>query len=184
MTAVQPFRQYRTPGFSRILHWPPVGLSGVTLGRGYDMGNRSAGEVYATLRQAELEEYKASLCARAAGLKGKRAGEFVKVYGPLVGEITHQQQIGLFEIAYKTKLMEAQSLYRRLTRTMPAAPAWNELDPKIRDVVVDIFYQGVHKARGLIQAAASGKAELIKYIRNDREYMGFEQQRNRIGYLK
>lgn len=86
MTAVVPFRQQRTPYFSRILHRPGDISSGVTLGRGYDMGNRSTGEVFATLRGAGLEEYKASLCARAAGLKGKRAGEFVKVYRCLPGD--------------------------------------------------------------------------------------------------
>lgn len=69
ITAVEPFRQHDTRYFSRVLHWPG-GVSGVTLGRGYDMGQRSRGEIHATLCQADIEDFKASLCSRAAGLTG------------------------------------------------------------------------------------------------------------------
>lgn len=122
ITAVEPFRQARYPNFSRILQWPPTSFSGVTLGRGYDMGSRSVGEIFTTLRQAGIEEYKAVLCSKAAYIKGQQAGLFVKVYGPLVGEITHQQQIRLFIMTYQVKLTEARSLYGRITRHIPAAP--------------------------------------------------------------
>lgn len=74
VTAVEPFRQLRYPYFSRILHWPGDSHSGVTLGRGYDMGRRSAGEIFSTLRRAGLEENKATICSKAAHLRGKAAG--------------------------------------------------------------------------------------------------------------
>ena len=86
ITAVEPFRQKRYPNFSRILHWPQQGNSGVTLGRGYDMGGRSVGEIYSSLRQSGIEEYKAVICSKASCLKSRLADQFVKVYGPLVGE--------------------------------------------------------------------------------------------------
>ena len=35
--------------YSRVVHWPGNDLSGVTLGRGYDMGDRSCAEVQADL---------------------------------------------------------------------------------------------------------------------------------------
>jgi len=184
ITAVEPFKQRRYPNFSRILQWPPTSFSGVTLGRGYDMGSRSAGEIYSTLRQAGIEEYKAVLCSKAAGLEGRYAEQFVKVYGPLVGEITHTQQIRLFEIAYRVKRNEALNLYRRIAQSMPSAPAWEQLDPKIRDVVTDIFYQGVHNARALFQAAIEGKPALIAHIKSSPTYMTYENHRNRIRYLQ
>lgn len=184
ITAVEPFRQYRYPNFSRILQWPPTASSGVTLGRGYDMGNRSVGEIFTTLRQAGIEEYKAVICSKAAHLKGHQAGAFVKVYGPLVGEITHQQQIRLFELAYQVKLNEARNLYRRLSHKIPDAPAWDQLEQKIRDVIVDIFYQGVHNARALFQAAVEGRAALITHIKNTSVYMSYEDHRQRIRYLR
>lgn len=40
ITATDPFRPHPYPWFSRILHWPHSAASGVTPGRGYDMGRR------------------------------------------------------------------------------------------------------------------------------------------------
>jgi hypothetical protein len=184
ITAVEPFRQRRYPNFSRILQWPPTSSSGVTLGRGYDMGNRSVGEIFSTLRRAGIEEYKAVICSKSAYIKGTHAGQFVKVYGPLVGEITHQQQISLFGLAYQVKLNEAQNLYGRVCRNIPNAPIWEQLEQKVRDVIIDIFYQGVHNARALFQSAIAGKAALIAHIRNSPTYMSFENHRHRIRYLQ
>ncbi|MFZ4832449.1 peptidoglycan-binding protein [Rouxiella sp. Mn2063] len=184
ITAVEPFRQRRYPNFSRILQWPPTSSSGVTLGRGYDMGNRSTGEIFATLRQAGIEEYKAVICSKAAHLKGHQAEQFVKVYGPLVGEISHQQQIRLFELAYQIKLNEARNLYVRVTSHIQGAPAWESLEQKIRDVIIDIFYQGVHNAKALFQAAINGRVALIAHIRSSSVYMSFESHRHRIRYLQ
>ncbi|MEW5291705.1 peptidoglycan-binding protein [Erwinia papayae] len=184
LTAVAPFRQSHYPFFSRVLHSPPMGNSGVTLGRGYDMGRRSRGEIHATLMQAGIEEYKAVICSKAAHLKSRPAREFVQVYGPLVGEISHQQQVQLFAIAYKAKLAQARSLYGKVARSVPGAPSWHALDRKVRDVVVDIFYQGVHSAPDLIRAAINGKKALAFFIRNDMNLMRYEQQRKRLRYLK
>lgn len=184
ITAIPPFRSHRTPYFSRILQWPG-GNSGVTLGRGYDMGSRSRGEVFATLRRVGIEEYQAVICSKAAGLRGNQAKQFVAVFGPMVGEITHQQQISLFGIAYQKKLSEAKSSYYRHTETNKDAPQWEELDTKIRDVVVDIFYQGVHDKNTLFSIVLkNNKQELESYIQQDSKYMRFEKDRKRIGYLK
>ena len=148
------------------------------------MGNRSTGEVFATLRGAGLEEYKASLCSRAAGLKGRQAGEFVKVYGPLVGEITHQQQVRLFEIAYREKLEYARGVYSRVSRRIPDAPSWQSFEHRIRDVLVDIFFQGVENAEALFRAAIKGKSALIELIQASPVYMSYESNRKRVRYLK
>ncbi len=184
ITAVEPFRQKKYPNFSRILHWPKRANSGVTLGRGYDMGGRSSGEIYSAFIQAGIEEYKAVICSKAAHLKSRQAEQFVRIYGPLVGEITHQQQVQLFNIAYRKKLSEARSFYIRVAKSIPDAPAWNTLDIKIRDVVVDIFYQGVHNAPALMRAAIAGKSALAEHIKNDPVYMSYEGHRKRLGYLR
>ena len=184
ITAVVPYRPYRTPYFSRVLHWPG-NTSGVTLGRGYDMGSRSRGEVYSTLRQAGLEEFKAIICSKAAGLKGHQAGKFVQVYGPMVGEISHRQQIRLFEISYQIKLREVERSYLSNTRNQKGATPWHLLDQKIRDVLVDIYYQGTHGAAELcLSVMKNDKKELISYIGGNVHYMEFESNRNRIRYLK
>ena len=169
LTAVEPFRQRRYPNFSRILQWPAVGNSGVTLGRGYDMGSRSQGEIHSTLRQAGIEEYKAVLCSKATHLKGQQAGQFVKVYGPLVGEITHHQQIRLFEIAYREKLNYAKGVYNRRSQHLHNALPWSHLDQKIKDVFVDTIYQGNVTAPQMVDIMANRgtREDIIQYLNDD-----------------
>ncbi|MCF8581793.1 peptidoglycan-binding protein [Enterobacter ludwigii] len=181
ITAVVPFRQQNYPSFSRVLHWPPIFSSGVTLGRGYDMGSRSTGEIHATLRQAGIEEYKAVICSKASYLKGRQAGQFVKVYGPLVGEITHNQQIRLFEIVYREKLNYAKGVYARNSRRIPDALPWFKLDKITRDVFVDTIYQGNRTAPEMVKIIAGGgsKSEVIQYLRND-AILSSDRRRNEI----
>ncbi|EMM0381414.1 peptidoglycan-binding protein [Pluralibacter gergoviae] len=181
ITAVEPFRQQRYPSFSRVLHWPPKFSSGVTLGRGYDMGNRSAGGIYATLRLSGIEEYKAVLCSKASHLKGRQAGQFVKVYGPLVGEITHHQQIRLFEIVYREKLDYAKGVYLRNSRRIGEPLTWSKLDKVIRDVFVDTIYQGNRTASEMVRIMASGgsKNKIIDYLKKD-PFLSSDRRRNEI----
>jgi hypothetical protein len=180
VTAVAPFRQHRYPYFSRVLHWPGNSLSGVTLGRGYDMGRRHSGEITATLKQVGIEEYKAIICARAAFLKGNDAEQFVRVYGPLVGEITHQQQNSLFLVSYREKLQQARNLYSVYQIT----PPWETLDREIQDVLVDIIYQGFHRLQELFRAAVGGKRKLAAFIMDDAVLRKYESQRQRVRVLR
>lgn len=181
ITAVEPFRQQRYPSFSRILHWPPKFSSGVTIGRGYDMGRRSSGEIFSTLRQAGIEEYKAVICSKASHLKGRRAGQFVKVYGPFIGEITHAQQIRLFEIVYREKLNYAKGVYSRNSRLVTDALTWNKIDKVIRDVFVDTIYQGNRTAPDMVKIMARGgsRNQTIEYLKNDPILSG-DRRRNEI----
>ncbi|EKY3118253.1 peptidoglycan-binding protein [Cronobacter turicensis] len=182
--AVVPFRARTTyPYFSRVLHTPGTMSSGVTLGRGYDMGSRSSGEIFATLRQAGIEEYKAVLCSKAAFRKGDAAVDFVRIYGPFVGEISHIQQVQLFKISYQKKAGEARRLYERLSSDIPDAPDWISLDKKIKDVLVDIFFQGAHNVTTLFKAAVGGREKLARHISQDAIYMSFEPTRKRLAYL-
>ncbi|EJG0601344.1 peptidoglycan-binding protein [Cronobacter sakazakii] len=171
ITAVAPFRQPKhLLQFSRILHHPRF-ESGVTLGRGFDMKKRSAGEIIATLRHADIEEYKAVICSKAAYLTGREAEMFVQFYGPLVGEITHQQQIRLFEIAYQEKVIYAKGVYDRHARhlNIPNALPWSRIDTVIRDTFIDTIFQGNVTANEMVAIIAKGgsRNEIITYLRND-----------------
>ncbi|ELQ6151112.1 peptidoglycan-binding protein [Cronobacter turicensis] len=171
ITAVAPFRQPKhLLQFSRILHHPTV-ESGVTLRRGFDMKKRSAGEILATLRHADIEEYKAVICSKAAYLTGREAETFVQFYGPLVGEITHQQQIRLFEIAYQEKVIYAKGVYDRHARhlNIPNALPWSRIDTVIRDTFIDTIFQGNVTAKEMVTIIAKGgsRNEIITYLRND-----------------
>ena len=181
ITAVVPFRQQHYSSFSRILHWPSTFSSGVTLGRGYDMGNRTSGEIFSTLRQAGIEEYKAVICSKASYLKGRQAEEFVKVHGYLIGEITHSQQIKLFEMVYREKINYAKGVYSRNSRRVVNPRAWYQVDEKIRDVFVDTLYQGNKSAPEMVKIIArdGSRIDVINYLKND-PALSRDQRRNEI----
>lgn len=187
VTAVEPFRQpVRMPWFSRILHHPSSD-SGVTIGRGYDMKKRSGGSILYMLRQSGIEEYKAQICAKAAWLQGRQADIFISVYGPLVGEITHQQQIRLFELSYREKKDYAKGVYRRNSASLFKALSWDQIDIKIRDVFVDTIFQGNQTATTMVKIMAENgtRKDIIEYLKSDL-YQSRDPQRLslRLNYLR
>lgn len=185
ITAIPPFRKRRTPYFSRVLQWPG-GNSGVTLGRGYDMGNRSRGEVFATLRRAGIEEYQAVICSKAAGLKGNQAKQFVTVFGPMVGEISHQQQIALFEAAYREKSRYAEGVYNRNSATVKEPLQWSNIDEKIKEVFIDTLYQGNASAKKMVVLMAENNdmEKIINYLQTDPYQGNSQRNRARMSHLK
>ncbi|EKY3088028.1 hypothetical protein ACOZZ4_002267 [Cronobacter dublinensis] len=74
-----------------------------------------------------------------------------------------------FSGLYKVKLMENYL---------------ESLDKKIKDVLVDIFFQGAHDVTPLFKAAVRGKTDLARHISRDSIYMSFEPTRKRLAYLK
>ncbi|WP_255491261.1 MULTISPECIES: peptidoglycan-binding protein [unclassified Cronobacter] len=173
----------KTGFFSRILHWPGE-VSGVTLGRGYDMKMRTAGEIFSTLRSIGIEEYRAVIASNAAYLSGRQAKLFVETTWQLFGEISYAQQIELFKRSYLEKKNYAKYFYVKTATTKPNAPSWDDLDQKIKDVLVDIFYQGTRYPASLVEAALAGRTALIKFIREDPALMRYEPSRQRIRYLQ
>ncbi|GAA3582672.1 hypothetical protein GCM10023078_08170 [Gibbsiella greigii] len=169
ITAAEPFRQpLHLQQFSRILHWPG-GNSGVTIGRGYDMKDRSAGKILTEIKLAGIEEYKAVICSKAAGLYGREAAQFVSVYGRLIGEITHVQQIRLFDISYTEKVQYAKGVYMRGSSRIENRVLWEDIDIKIRETFVDVIYQGISGISALIKVIATGggRDDIIRYIETD-----------------
>ena len=81
----------RGPFFSRKAHVPGA-FSGVTIGRGYDMGSRSASEIIADLTAAGIDQATAERFSEARGLKGSKAKIFVKQKKLDQIEITPEQQ--------------------------------------------------------------------------------------------
>lgn len=169
--------------FSRILHWPGD-VSGVTLGRGYDMKMRTSGEIFATLRSIGIEEYRAVIASKAAYLSGRQAKTFVEATWQLFGEISYVQQQELFKRAYGEKKNYAKPFYVRKAVTIPGAPSWEQLDQRIKDVIVDIFYQGIRRPGSMIEAAIKGRIALIDFIKEDPRLMRDEPNRRRIRYLQ
>lgn len=127
------------------------------------------------------------ICSKASGLSGKRdISKFLKYYGPLVGEITHIQQIKLFEIAWREKVEFARGVYFRQSKNLSNPKRWADLNAKIKEVFIDTIYQGNKSAPEMVRIMAEGgsKVDIIKYLNEDR-YHGKNRRDNlRREYLK
>ncbi|MDH0728228.1 SH3 domain-containing protein [Stutzerimonas stutzeri] len=174
-----------SPFFSRVVHWPGNDLSGVTLGRGYDMGSRSEIEIYAHMTSAGIAHDQATKIAQAHGKKGLIAQQFVRENKASIGQISPEQEILLFNIVYPNYVDRAIRNYDQWTAREPDRTDWSALDQAIRDVLVDFVYQGFTKGPNPMKAGMrNDKAELIRYIENTPAIRQYEPGRNRARYLR
>lgn len=139
--------------FSRVPHVPGP-WSGVTIGRGYDMKSKSKTKIKRDLAAAGVDSNIAEKFAPASGLMGDQAKDFIRVNNLKKIEISPQQQKKLFISTYddlekdviricnKPDVVKRYGVYN-----------WKNLNPVIRDVVVDLRYRGDYtgKTRRKIQ---------------------------------
>ena len=130
------------PFHSRCLHVPSQN-SGLTLGRGYDMKERSKTEVRDDLSAAGVASATANLISQAAGLRGDQAEQFIAENDLEDFEITPQGQVSLFETTYGQLAADARRLATKadVTRTYGTTD-WDGLHPAIKDLVVDLRFRG------------------------------------------
>jgi LysM repeat protein len=132
----------RGPYFSRILHVPP-GASGVTLGRGYDMRDRKPDQIEQELTDAGVEPVIAAALQGASGLRDRAARKFITATVFDGFEIPHSVQKTLFLLAYEDLKKDVLRICsKRDVVNKYGATDWDNLDPRIRDVVVDLRYRG------------------------------------------
>lgn len=174
-----------SPYYSRVIHWPGNALSGVTLGRGYDMGDRSESDVYNDMVMSGISHEQAAKISKGAGLKGVAARDFVALNKAKIGEITLEQQEKLFSIIYPKYIARTIANYNKWTNGVFGAKPWDDLDSKIQEVLVDFVYQGFTKGpKPMLAGANNSKKELIDYIKNTPAISQYEPGRHRADYLE
>ena len=126
--------------FSRVAHWPG-GVSGVTIGRGYDVGNRGS-------ESTIVEEFTASGVdptpwKPAIGLSGAEAESWMASNKSSLPEITHGQQISLFNCTYQWMLDDVIRISTKAdVLEKYGATNFDTLNLAIKDIVVDLRYRG------------------------------------------
>jgi len=142
---------------SRWLQWPG-GKSGVTLGRGYDMGSRTVSAVQGDLVSVGVSPSLASAFAGGAGKSGAAAQTFVSENRASLGNISPGQQLRLFQQTYQE--MEDDS--RRICQDPQVVSKYGSVDFNILDlriwaVIVDLRYRGDYSpaARTIMQQPAA-----------------------------
>jgi hypothetical protein len=129
-------------GQSLIPHFPG-GLSGVTLGPGYDMGGRSSIQIYEDLTQAGIEPSVAREFMQAAHLSGNEAAQWVNTHYYL--HITEDQQRTLFNHVLVPEY--EQRMMHQLTDFAESHPgitsemiAWENLTDTQKEILFDYTY--------------------------------------------
>lgn len=160
-----------SPYFSRHIHWPG-GVSGVTIGRGYDLGQQN--DPSSDFDSIELSQPLNNWLVESKGLSGqdaknryKSADNSIRSY-----EITRKQQYNLFVITYNRLEADVKRICQKVDTIRMYHPnpnatpeqAWNDIPEKIKEVLVDLRYRGDYTphARSLIQRYAySGDLSLF-----------------------
>jgi len=136
------------PYFSRSIHWPG-GASGVTIGRGYDLGQRSRKQVFHELTYSGVPTEVATALSAAAGLRGEGARRFVLARHRAIPAISPLAQRELFERITTPETI--QDLKRILSRSSLSAPAggttWETLPLQVRELLFDLRYRGDYTQR-------------------------------------
>lgn len=174
--------------YSRKIHWPGNTSqcekfgSGVTIGRGYDLKHRSKSEVISDLTFAGVPIEKAKEIAEGSKNSHCAAGDFVKNNRGSISPITEQQQIRLFEKTYATYLNDSIVFYHRYKKK--DSVAWGDLNQALKDVLVDMKYQGRLEVGMVAVFGKNDKKEVTNLIRNSAKLTSDESARQRISYLE
>jgi len=160
------------PYHSRKLHVPGES-SGLTIGRGYDMKEKSADKISADLLDAGVEPQQANILARAAGLSGGEAKAFIGKHDLADFEISMEIQEVLFKQTYDELSRDVQRICLKADCVAAyGAVDWQALDEKIKDVLVDLRYRGDYTpaSRKLIQVlVAVNDLDAFKKVLSNRE---------------
>ena len=130
------------PYFSRRPHVPGA-WSGVTIGRGYDMKERSKEEIVSDLTAAGVPSDVANKLGECSGLMGNHAETFLaqRDYDELL--ISPGQQKRLFLLTYQELEGDVLRICSKADVVAKyGSTQWQALNPYIRDIAVDLRYRG------------------------------------------
>lgn len=166
--------------FSRVLCCPGY-TSGVTIGRGYDMSQRSKHDIFTDLTQANIADQIASIMSEGSFLIGASAMRFVHKYKEICGVITRTQQVNLFNKTYPFYYNDAKRVYNKYKSSEGCA--WEKLNSRILTILVDMRFQGVFNYSQVPFFEKNEIPSIIFLIANSK-LKAYEKGRNRIEYLQ
>lgn len=123
-------------------HWPG-GVSGVTIGPGYDMGDRTEETVYADLIAAGVPATSAEALKKGAKKKGATAGTWVSENKSKIPAISNDASRALFKHVYPKYVTRAKNI-----AVGDWGADWDALPQKMKELLVDLEYRGDIKSRG------------------------------------
>jgi hypothetical protein len=166
-----------TPGrfFSRRATFPGGNNSGVTIGRGYDMGHRAPSQIVRELLRAGIPQADAKIFSGAAGLRGSAAERFVRLNKDALPLVSIESQKTLFEEVVTPEIIsDIQRIFDKPdTVKAYGRPVWDDLSPVAQELIFDLRFRGDYTPttrkriqRLLVEQDYSGLKEVI----NDTSY--------------
>lgn len=106
------------------------------------MGQHDAQEIRSALTRSGMSSNDIALLAGAAGKKGSDAAVYMQANPALAQiQLTREQQYLLYLQTYEEQADEAERLYNSFIKTA-GGKNWDDLEPLIRDTLVDLKYRG------------------------------------------
>jgi hypothetical protein len=132
----------------------PSASSGLTIGRGYDMKEKTAATIAQDLAASGVSSADAALISRAAGLSGAAASKFIADNKLEKFEISKPCQKNLFLIIYGRLKADVERISAKPDVVAAyGACDWSRIDPAVIDLVVDLRFRGDYNGstRALVQ---------------------------------
>ena len=128
---------------SRIPHYPG-GVSGITVGRGYDLGKHTKEQIIADFKAIGFSQADAEKFSKFAGVTGVDAINLIDSARQELPEITTEQQKQLFNQEWNKLYQDVQRISGKADTIQKYGSDvnWTTLNPVIRDLVVDLRYRG------------------------------------------
>jgi hypothetical protein len=168
----------------------PSSASGLTIGRGYDMKEKSQKKISEDLVAAGISQTQADIIKKAAGLSGNAAKFFVVENDLLDFQITPEQQLALFKISYDEQAAEVKRISSLSKNEKDyGAVDWSNLNTAIKDITVDLKFRGDYTtdARKIIQTSIAGNdlKEFKKLLKDSSNWSNVPKDRfdRRVSFL-
>jgi hypothetical protein len=161
--------------FSRAISWPKLGNSGVTIGRGYDMGQRKPEQVIRELTLAGMSDDDARYLSQGALKRGEAAGKFVNIHRDAAPVMSLEVQKSLFENVTTPEMVnDIKRIFNKPDAVKAYGRAsWDDLSPAAQELVFDLRYRGDYTptTRRTIQTMLVNKDyEGLRAVMNDTAY--------------
>lgn len=178
------------PYHSWVLH-VPGSSSGLTIGRGYDMKEKSSDKIRSDLTKAGVDARNAAMLSQASGLAGDKARQFIADHGLKEFEISMQVQETLFDATYEEIANDVKRICSKADCIKAYGPVdWDTLDDGIRDVLVDLRFRGDYTpgSRKLIQkhVSANDRQAFTEALSKRSDWINVPEDRfrRRVAYLQ
>lgn len=168
----------------------PTNSSGLTIGRGYDMKEKTQSKIVTDMTAAGIPTKSIDIIKKSAGLSGTSAAWFIVENDLLDFQVTADQQKSLFKISYDNESDQVKKICAKSDVTeIYGETDWGKLNTAIKDITIDLKFRGDYTgtARKIIQKSIADNdlSEFKKKLKDKTNWSNVPQDRfdRRVAYL-